>query len=95
MGVPVVTLAGRTAIGRGGVSILSNIGLTNLIAQSRDEYVRVAKALADDKARLGDFRATIRQQMKRSPLMDAKQFAADVESAYRQMWRRWCSRQPD
>jgi len=94
MGVPVVTLAGRTAIGRGGVSILSNVGLTNLIAQSRDEYVRVAKALADDKARLGDFRSTIRQQMKRSPLMDAKQFAADIENAYRQMWRRWCSRQP-
>jgi predicted O-linked N-acetylglucosamine transferase (SPINDLY family) len=90
----VVTLAGRTAIGRGGVSILSNVGLTTLIAQSRDEYVRVAKALADDKARLGDFRSTIRQQMKRSPLMDAKQFAADIENAYRQMWRRWCSRQP-
>ena len=32
MGVPVVSLAGRTAVGRGGLSILSNLGLTELVA---------------------------------------------------------------
>jgi predicted O-linked N-acetylglucosamine transferase (SPINDLY family) len=37
MGVPVMTLAGRTAVGRAGVSLLSNVGLPELIAQSSEE----------------------------------------------------------
>jgi predicted O-linked N-acetylglucosamine transferase (SPINDLY family) len=39
MGVPVVTLAGRTAVGRGDVSPLSNIGLPELIARTPEEFV--------------------------------------------------------
>src|SRR5262249_1873735 len=39
MGVPVVTLAGQTVVGRGGVSILSNMDLTSFIARTEDEYV--------------------------------------------------------
>ena len=42
MGVPIVTLAGRNGVSRGGVSILSQIGLTDLIAQSTDDYIRIA-----------------------------------------------------
>ena len=44
MGVPVVTLSGETAVGRGGRSILSNIGLPELIAETPEEYL--AKAVA-------------------------------------------------
>ena len=52
MGVPVITLAGRTAVGRGGVSILSNLGLPELIARTPEQYVAIAVALAGDPARL-------------------------------------------
>ena len=52
MGVPVVSLSGRTAVGRGGRSILSNIGLPDLIAYTREEYVRVVTELAGDLPRL-------------------------------------------
>jgi predicted O-linked N-acetylglucosamine transferase (SPINDLY family) len=91
MGVPVVTLAGRTAVGRGGVSILSNIGLPELIARDTDDYVRIAAELAGDMPRLAGLRATLRQRMQDSPLMDAPRFARNVEAAYRQMWHRGCS----
>lgn len=91
MGVPVITLAGRTAIGRGGVSILSNVGLQEFIAGSVHGYVQLATALANDRNRLEHLRRSIRGQMERSPLMDANQFAADVENAYRKMWRRWAA----
>jgi len=91
MGVPVVSLRGRTAVGRGGVSILSNLGLAELIAENTDQYVAIAKALAEDLPRLAELRGGLRQRMRRSPLMDGEQFARDVESAYRQMWRRWCT----
>ena len=91
MGVPVVTLAGRTAVGRGGVSILSNLGLPELIAQTPQQYIQIASDLPMDAARLGELRRTLRQRMRASPLMNAPRFARNVELAYRQMWRDWCS----
>jgi protein O-GlcNAc transferase len=91
MGVPVVTLSGQTAAGRGGRSILSNVGLTELIAQTPEEYVAIAVKLASDLPRLAELHRTLRQRMEASPLMDAPSFARNIEAAYRQMWRRWCS----
>ncbi len=90
MGVPVVTLAGRTAVGRGGVSILSNVGLPELIARTPEQYVAIAAALAADRERLAQLRNGLRERMMSSPLMDGKQYAADVEAAFRRMWRTWC-----
>ena len=91
MGVPVVTLAGNTAISRGGVSILSNINHPELIAKSTEQYVRIAVDLAKDRQRLNQLRSSLRDEMQSSPLMDAKQFARDMEAIYRQMWREYVS----
>jgi protein O-GlcNAc transferase len=90
MGVPVVTLNGRTAVGRGGVSIMANIGLPELIAQTPQKYVEIAAGLAGDLPRLAELRRTLRSRMQSSPLMDAPRFARNIEAAYRQMWRNWC-----
>ena len=90
MGAPVVTLSGDTAVSRNGVSILSNIGLPELIARSTEEYVEIAIQVARDVTKLGELRSTLRARMLASPLMDARQFARDLESAYRSMWRQWC-----
>jgi len=78
-------------VGRGGVSILSNIGLPELVAHSEAEYVRIASELANDLPRLTNLRATLRQRMAESPLMDAPRFVRGIEDAYRQMWRQWCA----
>jgi predicted O-linked N-acetylglucosamine transferase (SPINDLY family) len=91
MGVPVITLAGPTAVGRGGVSMLSNLGLTELIARTPEEYVAIAVGLAGDRARLAALRCGLRPRMQASPLTDGTQFATDVESAFRTMWKAWCS----
>ncbi len=91
MGVPVVTLAGDVHVSRVGVSLLSNVGLPELIARNEDEYVSIAAELAGNLATLAGLRATLREQMKDSPLMDAPRFARNVESAYRDVWRRWCA----
>jgi len=90
MGVPVITLAGRTVVGRAGVSILSNVGLTELIAHTPEEYIAIAVALARDPARLAGLRAGLRQRMQASPLMDGAQYAKDVEAAFRGMWLKFC-----
>jgi predicted O-linked N-acetylglucosamine transferase (SPINDLY family) len=89
MGVPLVTLAGRTAGGRAGVSILMNLQLPELIARSQEEYITVAARLATEVPRLSELRSSLRQRMQRSPLMDAPRFARDFEAALRQMWNSW------
>ncbi|MGD0138702.1 MAG: tetratricopeptide repeat protein [Tepidisphaeraceae bacterium] len=92
MGVPVVSLAGPTAVGRGGASILANVGVPELVARTPEQYVRIAAALAGDLPRLAELRRTLRARMQASPLMDAPRFARNFEAAYRQMWRNWCER---
>jgi predicted O-linked N-acetylglucosamine transferase (SPINDLY family) len=93
MGVPVVTLTGPTAVSRGGSSILTNANLPDCITPTPDAYLQSAAALAHDANRLSALRATLRNTMQLSPLMNAPQFARDAESLYRQVWREWCSRQ--
>jgi predicted O-linked N-acetylglucosamine transferase (SPINDLY family) len=90
MGVPVITLAGQTVVGRAGLSQLSNLGLPELIARTPEQYVQIATDLAKDLPRLAELRRTLRARMQASPLMDAPRFARNVEAAYRQMWRNWC-----
>jgi protein O-GlcNAc transferase len=90
MGVPVVSLLGQTAVGRGGLSILSNIGLPELVAHTEEEYVKIAVDLANDLPRLAKLRETMRERMQVSPLMDAPRFARSIEDAYRTMWHQWC-----
>jgi predicted O-linked N-acetylglucosamine transferase (SPINDLY family) len=91
MGVPVVTLVGKTPVGRAGLSQLSNLGLTELVANTPDEYVSIAASLANDWERLGRLRQTLRNRLQTSPLMNAERFARGVEKGYRMFWQRWCS----
>jgi predicted O-linked N-acetylglucosamine transferase (SPINDLY family) len=91
MGVPVVTLAGTAHVSRVGLSLLNNIGLPDLIAQTPEQYVEIAVRLAKDLPRLAELRSKLRPRMRASPLMDAPRFARDIEAAYRQMWRNWCA----
>ena len=94
MGVPVVTLVGKTVVGRAGLSQLTNLGLPELIARTPEAYVRIAAGLARDLPRLGALRSTLRNRMQSSPLMDAPRFARAIESAYRDIWRKWCAPAP-
>jgi predicted O-linked N-acetylglucosamine transferase (SPINDLY family) len=86
MGVPVVSLAGATAVSRAGLSILSQMGLAQLVARTTEQYLTVALQLAGDARRLAELRSTLRERMRASPLMDAPGFARDVERAFLEMW---------
>lgn len=90
MGVPVVTLKADRHAGRVGASLLTTLGLEELIADTAEAYVAAAAALAGDLDRLADMRAGLRQRLQASKLCDRAGFARDIEAAYREMWRRWC-----
>ena len=77
MGVPVVSLVGEALFERLSYSILANSGLADLAAADRDEFVRIATALAADRARRLALRHTLREQMRLGPLGRSEQFAKD------------------
>lgn len=82
MGVPVITLAGNTHHQRFGVSILSNVGFTQGIAQSQEDYVRRAVALAQDTAALAGLHHTLPGRMQQSPVMDQQAYMRELERLY-------------
>jgi len=85
MGVPVVTLAGRTTVGRAACSALQNLQMPQLITQSQKEYVEIAVRLAGDIAALQEMRSGLRGRMRESPLMDTAGFARDMQQVYRRV----------
>ena len=93
MGVPVITLAGVSHVGRVGVSQMSNLGLQELIARDTNHYVDIAVALANDVPRLAALRGAMRVRMSASPLMDAPRLTKNLEAAYDNMWSVYLSAQ--
>lgn len=91
MGVPVVSLAGDGSISRMGASMLANLGMTQLLAHTPEDYVAIAARLAGDLGGLAALRAGLRERMANSPLTDAKRFTRNLEQAYREMWAKWCA----
>jgi predicted O-linked N-acetylglucosamine transferase (SPINDLY family) len=87
MGVPVISLAGRTAVSRSGRTLLTAVGLPELAVATPARYLRVALNLAANLPRLARLRRSLRLRMQQSPLMDSQAFTRDVEAAYEMMWR--------
>jgi len=75
MGVPVVTLLGDRFGGRHSASHLSNVGLSQLIAQDSEQYLKIISDLCTDLPALAKLRAGLRDQMKASPMCDGSRFA--------------------
>ncbi|WP_431857359.1 tetratricopeptide repeat protein [Azospirillum sp.] len=94
MGVPVVTRTGVGHVARVGASLLTQCGLTDLIADDEAGYIERAVALAADTARVADLRRNMRARLEKSSLTDYAGFARSVEAAYRTMWHDWLVRNP-
>jgi predicted O-linked N-acetylglucosamine transferase (SPINDLY family) len=86
MGVPVISLAGGMSVARQGVRFLRNVGLDELLAETPEDYIRIAADLAGGLARLAALHSALRERMSRSPLMDARRLTRSLEAAFRDMW---------
>jgi len=91
MGVPVVTLGGDVHVSRVGASLLGNVGLSRLVAQDSERYIEIAASLAADLPALNELRLGLRKRMQSGPLMDEAGFTRNIESAYRDAWKRWAT----
>ena len=89
MGVPVITLLGDRHVGRVGASILTNVGLKDFIARDIDSYINLAVKMSANTKKLKEIRMTLRRQMQESLLCDARSFADNVETSYKDMWHNY------
>ena len=88
MGAPVVAYTGARHAARVSASILKHTGLADWIADDIEGYINLAVEKANNPEELQSLRIGLREQMKASPICDHKQFAADMEAAYQDMWQR-------
>jgi predicted O-linked N-acetylglucosamine transferase (SPINDLY family) len=88
MGVPAVTLSGDRHAGRMGASILTAVGLEDLVTTSVTAYVETAAALAGDLKHLAALRDGLRERMRRSILTDEAGFTRALEQCYVDTWQK-------
>jgi protein O-GlcNAc transferase len=93
MGVPVITLPDETFASRHTLSHLTNLGLSDMVAQNSCDYIDIAVKLANDVNRLRKIRFGLRLKMSQSPLCDGETFATDFNYAMWQIWKEWCQAQ--
>ena len=86
MGVPVVSLRGRTHPSRVGASILSAIGRADCVAADDAGYVDRAVRLAADLPALAAWRSASRDQLRAGPLLDREGFTRDFEALIERAW---------
>jgi predicted O-linked N-acetylglucosamine transferase (SPINDLY family) len=90
MGAPAVTLYEKSIISRSSASIMSVIGLEELVAHDEREYWTIATRLAQDRPRLAHLRQGMRERVASSPI-GAENYAKEAERLFRNMWRRFCN----
>ena len=92
MGVPVITLAGKSHVSRVGVTMLSSVGLEQCVAADENDYTEKAVALASNASRLQEMRGAMRERMRSAPLTNAARLTRFLEDAYRKMWEDYCGK---
>ena len=88
-GLPLVTKTGRGFPARVAASLLTTLGLSELITPSVQDYEALALALATDPGRLNAIKAKLLEARAAAPLFDTERFARVLEDAYARAYDRW------
>jgi predicted O-linked N-acetylglucosamine transferase (SPINDLY family) len=84
-GLPVLTTLGSTFSGRVAASLLTGMGLPELIASNTEEYTQIALALAHDRTKLAELREKLARQRETSALFDTRRYTRNLERAFATM----------
>ncbi|CAD6188370.1 unnamed protein product [Caenorhabditis auriculariae] len=88
-GTPMITMPLETLASRVASSQLYALGVPELIARSREEYINIATRLGTEKAFLAGVRAKVWKARTTSTLFDVKQYCMDLENLVHMMWSRY------
>ena len=89
MGIPLVTKVGQQFAARNSYTFMMNVGVTEGIAWTDEEYVEWGVKLGRDPMLRQQISWKLRQSRHTSPLWNAQQFTREMEKAYKQMWQRY------
>jgi len=85
-GVPVITLKGKHFASRVSASLLSAIGMSELITNSKTEYERLAIELATNPKKLFSIHYSLLSKRLSEPLFDTQRFTRDLETIYEKLY---------
>lgn len=85
-GLPIVTRPGKSFYSRICASLLTNVGLADLICRTTQEYEDRAISLANDKASLSKLKERLLINRKTEPLFNIPRFVRHLEKAYKIIW---------
>jgi protein O-GlcNAc transferase len=88
-GLPVITCIGETFPGRVAASLLTSIGLTELITHSREEYVDLAVKLAKCPEKIYSLKNKLSINRLTTPLFDSTLFTKNMEDAFLKAYDRF------
>jgi predicted O-linked N-acetylglucosamine transferase (SPINDLY family) len=89
MGIPIVTRVGEQFAARNSYTMMMNVGVTEGLAWSDEEYVEWGVRLGKDEKLRQEIVWKLRKSRQTSPLWNGKKFARKMEDAYQQMWQRY------
>ena len=87
-GLPIVTCLGKTFAGRVAASLLTAVGLPEMITRTLDEYEALARRVATNPQELALVKQKLEANRLSCPLFDTARFARHIETAYVSMWER-------
>jgi predicted O-linked N-acetylglucosamine transferase (SPINDLY family) len=93
-GVPVISLKWPTIVGRLSASMLHSVGLDDWIAETKEDYIRIAVEKCADVQALDDLRMTMRDRFNTSPLGDSVGYCREVEKLYLKFWSDYVESKP-
>lgn len=86
-GVPVVTLMGGHFASRMASSIVSSVGMPELITHTPEEYEEFAVKIATTEGAAAALKDKLAENIATKPLFNTKQFTKDIESLYKQAFQ--------
>jgi predicted O-linked N-acetylglucosamine transferase (SPINDLY family) len=94
VGLPILTCAGATYVGRMAGSLLHAVGLPELVTHTLAAYETLALRLATDHTYRGELRRRLVANRLTAPLFNSRSYVDHIEAAYATMWQRWCKELP-
>ncbi|PJC30137.1 hypothetical protein CO051_07285 [Candidatus Roizmanbacteria bacterium CG_4_9_14_0_2_um_filter_39_13] len=89
VGVPVITLPGKTYISRMSSSLVTHAGHPELVVNSKKEYINLATELANNPKKILLIRESLLRSRNTSLLFNTAKFVKDLEKAYFLIWEKY------
>ncbi len=90
MGIPTLTLTGKTIMSRTGATVMGTVGLGKFIAKDKNEFIEKGIEWSSNILELAFLRQELRERFIQSPAGQPELVTDALSSELRKMWLEWC-----